>query len=64
MKGRGAELETLARTIAPHGPTRLALVGSGGSGKSMLAARSGHRLRAAFGGRIHWFRVGAGTSAR
>lgn len=59
MKGRNAELRTLARTIAAARPTRIALVGPGGSGKSMLAAALGHRLRAAFGGRIDWFRVGA-----
>jgi len=40
-------------------PTRLALVGTGGSGKSMLAAALGHRLSGFFGGNIHWFRVGA-----
>ena len=59
MKGRSAELSTLARTIAAARPTRIALVGSGGSGKSMLAAALGHRLRAAFGGRVDWFRSGA-----
>jgi hypothetical protein len=59
MKGRSAEVDTLARTIAATRPTRIALVGSGGSGKSMLAAALGHRLRAAFGGRIDWFRSGA-----
>jgi hypothetical protein len=59
MKGRGAELDTLARTIAATRPTRIALVGPGGSGKSMLAAALGHRLRTAFGGRIDWFRSGA-----
>ncbi len=59
MKGRGAELRTLERTIAAARPTRIALVGSGGSGKSMLAAALGYRLRAAFGGRIDWFRSGA-----
>jgi hypothetical protein len=59
MKGRAAELRTLERTIAAARPTRLALVGSGGSGKSMLAAALGFRLRAAFGGRIDWFRSGA-----
>src|SRR5215470_920983 len=57
MKGRGAELATLARTITAARPTRLALVGPGGSGKSMLAAALGHRLRASFGGRIDWFRT-------
>jgi hypothetical protein len=59
MKGRAAELRTLARTIVATRPTRIALVGAGGSGKSMLAAALGHRLRAAFGGRIDWFRSGA-----
>jgi hypothetical protein len=59
MKGRGAELDTLARTIVAARPTRIALVGPGGSGKSMLAAALGHRLRSAFGGRIDWFRTAA-----
>ncbi len=59
MKGREAELQTLARTINAARPTRIALVGPGGSGKSMLAAALGHRLRAAFGGRIDWFRTAA-----
>jgi hypothetical protein len=59
MKGRRAEVATLAHTIVATRPTRIALVGSGGSGKSMLAAALGHRLRAAFGGRIDWFRSGA-----
>jgi hypothetical protein len=59
MKGRNAELHTLARTIATTRPTRIALVGPGGSGKSMLAAALGYRLRADFGGRIDWFRTGA-----
>jgi hypothetical protein len=59
MKGRSAEVATLARTIAATRPTRIALVGPGGSGKSMLAAALGHRLRTAFGGRIDWFRSGA-----
>jgi hypothetical protein len=59
MKGRSAELRTLAHMIAAARPTRIALVGPGGSGKSMLAAALGHRLRTAFGGRIDWFRSGA-----
>jgi len=59
MKGRSAELKTLARTIVATRPTRIALVGSGGSGKSMLAAALGYSLRAAFGGRVDWFRSGA-----
>jgi hypothetical protein len=59
MKGRSAEVSTLAHTIVATRPTRIALVGSGGSGKSMLAAALGHRLRAQFGGRVDWFRSGA-----
>lgn len=59
MKGRGAEVDTLERTITATRPTRIALVGSGGSGKSMLAAELGHRLGPAFGGRVDWFRSGA-----
>src|SRR6478752_9714780 len=38
LKGRATELATLAKTIEATAPTRLALVGAGGSGKSMLAA--------------------------
>jgi hypothetical protein len=56
MKGRSGEVSTLARTILATRPTRIALVGSGGSGKSMLATALGHRLSAAFGGRVDWFR--------
>jgi hypothetical protein len=59
MKGRRAEMDMLAHTIATTRPTRIALVGSGGSGKSMLAAALGHRLRKSFGGRIDWFRSAA-----
>jgi hypothetical protein len=59
MKGRTAEVDTLARTIDATRPTRIALVGAGGSGKSMLAAALGHRLSATFGGRLEWFRSGA-----
>jgi hypothetical protein len=59
MKGRRAEVNTLVRTISATRPTRIALVGAGGSGKSMLAAALGHRLKAAFSGRIDWFRSGA-----
>jgi hypothetical protein len=59
MKGRSAEVSTLARAIAATRPTRIALVGAGGSGKSMLAAALGHRLRTSFGGRVDWFRSGA-----
>ena len=59
LKGRAGELTTLARTIESTAPARLALVGAGGSGKSMLACALGHRLSPRFGRRIHWFRVGA-----
>ncbi len=59
LKGRAAELTTLARTVSATAPTRLALVGAGGSGKSLLAAALAHRLAPRFPGGIHWFRVGA-----
>lgn len=59
MKGRSAEVDTLERTIIATRPTRIALVGSGGSGKSLLAAELGHRLHDAFGGRVDWFRSAA-----
>jgi hypothetical protein len=59
LKGRTAELAALSATVRSTAPTRLALVGSGGSGKSMLACALGHRLRAFFSGRSEWFRVGA-----
>lgn len=59
MRGRAAELATLARTLEAAGPSRLALVGPGGSGKSMLAAALAHRVAPRFEGGIHWFRVGA-----
>ena len=59
LKGRTAELATLARAVRETAPTRLALVGAGGSGKSVLAAALAHRLAPDFPGGIHWFRVGA-----
>jgi hypothetical protein len=59
MKGRSAELAMLAQTIETTRPARIALVGPGGSGKSMLATALGHRLRKSFGGRIDWFRSAA-----
>jgi hypothetical protein len=59
LRGRGHELATLVTSVRSALPARIALVGSGGSGKSMLAAALGHRLAKTFGGRIHWFRVGA-----
>ena len=62
LKGRAAELATLTRTVLATAPARLALVGAGGSGKSMLARALSHRLARRFGRRIHWFRVGAWDS--
>lgn len=59
LKGRTAELATLAHTIESAAPTRLALVGSGGSGKSMLAAALAYRVARHFERRLHWFRVAA-----
>lgn len=59
LKGRDEELAMLARTIDETAPTRLALVGSGGSGKSMLAAALAHHVAERFGHRLHWFRVAA-----
>jgi len=58
LKGRVTELHTLERAIA-RGAKRLALVGGGGSGKSVLAAALGRRVAHRFQGRIHWLRVGA-----
>jgi len=59
LKGRRTELATLERTVRSAAPTRIALVGSGGSGKSLLACALGNRLRRFFGGNVHWFRIGA-----
>ena len=59
LKGRTTELATLAKTITETAPTRLALVGAGGSGKSMLTAALAHRLARFFEGRVSWFRVGS-----
>jgi hypothetical protein len=59
LKGRSSELATLEQTIASRAPTRVALVGAGGSGKSLLACALGHRLARRFDDKIHWFRVGS-----
>lgn len=56
--GRASELRTLARLLARH-PTRIALVGAGGSGKTTLAAELGHRVARRFAGGVHWLRIGA-----
>jgi hypothetical protein len=59
LKGRAAELARLAARVRSGEVTRVALVGGGGTGKSMLAAALGHAIARAFPGGIHWFRVGA-----
>jgi hypothetical protein len=59
LRGRAAELTTLAALIRARHPTRLALVGGGGSGKTTLAAALGHKLTRFFGGRLRWLRIGA-----
>jgi hypothetical protein len=59
LRGRASELATLARTVLGTAPARIALVGAGGSGKSVLAAALGHRLARRFPAGVHWFRVGA-----
>ncbi len=59
LKGRATELATLSKTIRETAPTRLALVGAGGSGKSMLTAALAHALVPFFRGQVTWFRVGS-----
>ena len=59
LRGRAVELATLERALLATRPSRVALVGPGGSGKSVLAAALGHRVRGVFGGRVHWVRIGA-----
>jgi hypothetical protein len=59
LKGRATELRTLSKTIQATAPTRLALIGAGGSGKSMLANALGHKMARFFAQRVAWFRVGS-----
>jgi hypothetical protein len=56
--GRTAELAALRDRIERRHLERLALVGGGGSGKSLLACALGHALAPGFPGGIHWLRVG------
>jgi NB-ARC domain len=58
LVGRNNELRVLVQAIRDRGVKRLALVGGGGSGKSLLACALGHRLRRHFPGGVHWLRVG------
>jgi hypothetical protein len=58
LVGRRDELAALALRIERRHVRRLALVGGGGSGKSLLACALGHRLRRRFPGGLHWLRVG------
>lgn len=69
MRGRSAELATLT-TLLHDGRATVALVGAGGTGKSMLAAALAYDVaRERFAGardkrrdprtRMHWFRIGA-----
>lgn len=58
LKGRRSELATLGAALATGRVTRLALVGGGGSGKSVLAAALAHRLRRQYRGGAAWLRVG------
>jgi energy-coupling factor transporter ATP-binding protein EcfA2 len=59
FRSRGRELATLTTAVLGGHQKRFALIGSGGSGKSTLACVLGHRVKHAFPGGIHWFRVGA-----
>ncbi|HEY0707573.1 MAG TPA: hypothetical protein VGG33_12300, partial [Polyangia bacterium] len=56
--GRTAELRAI-RARLDSGIDRLALVGGGGTGKSLLACALGHQIRSRYPGGAHWFRVGA-----
>jgi hypothetical protein len=58
LRGRRSELATLATALTSGRLARLALVGGGGSGKSVLAAALAHKLAPRFAGGAAWFRVG------
>jgi hypothetical protein len=57
--GRTTELAALSARLKSGKIKRVAMVGAGGSGKSLLACALGHRLRRHYPGGTHWFRVGA-----
>jgi hypothetical protein len=57
--GRSTEVAALTARLKNGRIRRIALVGAGGSGKSLLACALGHRLRRHYPGGTHWFRVGA-----
>jgi hypothetical protein len=58
LKGRRAELAALASILERGESSRVALVGAGGSGKSVLACALGHRVRRRYPGGLYWFRSG------
>lgn len=58
LKGRRIELRALVKLLDPRKQPRIALVGPGGSGKSVLACAAGHSVRPHFPGGVHWFRSG------
>lgn len=58
LKGRATELRALQRLLTDDRIARLALIGGGGSGKSLLACAIGHLLRPHFKGGLVWLRVG------
>lgn len=56
--GRTTELRALQHRLTDGRMARLALIGGGGSGKSLLACAIGHGLRSHFSGGLVWLRVG------
>ncbi|HLK38454.1 MAG TPA: hypothetical protein VKU41_16940 [Polyangiaceae bacterium] len=58
LKGRRTELAVLGRLLSSASSSRVALVGPGGSGKSVLACALGHRVGSRYPGGRHWFRSG------
>jgi hypothetical protein len=56
--GRAAEMRALSARLQGGAIHRLALVGGGGSGKSVLACAVGHRVAKDYPGGAHWFRIG------